>query len=128
MVSREIKTQEYDNCYNRTVKVSKVDTIDLVVETIRREITPQRIILFGSQSRGTAKPDSDVDIAVIQKERAQLGQKGRLYLALAKSGYDWQPEVDIHIFCREEFDDRLKAEDIFAKEVEKGQVIYQAEE
>ncbi len=122
------KTQQAGNCYNQNVKISRVDTIDLVVETIRREISPERIILFGSLSQGNAKSDSDLDIAVIQKKKARLGQKGRLYLALAKSGYDWRPEVDIHIFSKREFANRLETGDLFAVEVEKGRVIYQAGE
>ncbi len=107
--------------------MGRSDAIDLIVDTIRRETSPERIILFGSQSRGPTKPDSDLDIAVIQKKKARLGQKAKVYLALAESDYDWQPEVDIHIFSQEEYIDRLMAGDVFAREVERGRVIYQAE-
>lgn len=108
------------------MKVSRLDSLDLVVEAIRRETSPERIILFGSQSRGSAKPESDLDIAVIQKKKLKLGQKGKVFLALSQSGYDWEPEVDIHIFSQEEFADRLKVGDVFAREIEKGRVVYQA--
>ncbi|MCW5875814.1 MAG: nucleotidyltransferase domain-containing protein [Anaerolineales bacterium] len=102
--------------------------IDLIVETIRRETSPERIILFGSQSHGNTGPDSDVDIAIIQKKATRLGQKAKVFLALAKSGYDWQPEVDLHIFSEQQFDERLKGGDLFAREVKKGKILYQAEE
>jgi predicted nucleotidyltransferase len=108
------------------MKVSKVDVLDLVVETICRETSPDRIILFGSQNRGSAKPESDLDLAVIQKRKLKLGQKGKVFLALSRLGYDWKPEIDIHIFSQKEFADRLKAGDVFAREIEKGRVVYQA--
>lgn len=36
-----------------------------VAELIAQEFTPDRVVLFGSHARGTAGPDSDVDILVI---------------------------------------------------------------
>jgi uncharacterized protein len=39
--------------------------IRAVGRKIGREFRPQRVILFGSQARGAAGPDSDVDLLVI---------------------------------------------------------------
>ncbi|MBM3214048.1 nucleotidyltransferase domain-containing protein [Candidatus Poribacteria bacterium] len=38
------------------------EKITEMVRRIRDEIRPDRIILFGSYARGTAGPDSDVDL------------------------------------------------------------------
>lgn len=45
------------------------DTVlnDLVTR-IRRVVDPVRIVLFGSSARGTAGPDSDLDVLVIVKD------------------------------------------------------------
>lgn len=45
------------------------DTVlnDLVAR-IRRVVDPVRIVLFGSSARGTAGPDSDLDILIIVKD------------------------------------------------------------
>ena len=45
------------------------DTVlnDLVAR-IRRVVEPVRIVLFGSSARGTAGPDSDLDVLVIVKD------------------------------------------------------------
>ena len=39
--------------------------ITLMVERLTERFNPQEIILFGSHARGTAGPDSDVDLLVI---------------------------------------------------------------
>ncbi|MFN0010456.1 MAG: nucleotidyltransferase domain-containing protein [Phycisphaerales bacterium] len=35
-----------------------------IVETIRRELAPRRVTLFGSRATGVARPDSDVDLLI----------------------------------------------------------------
>ena len=39
--------------------------IDLMVDRLRIAFHPQQIILFGSHARGTAGPDSDIDLMMI---------------------------------------------------------------
>lgn len=38
-----------------------------VVRRIREAGNPQRIILFGSRARGDARPDSDVDLLIVEE-------------------------------------------------------------
>jgi predicted nucleotidyltransferase len=40
----------------------------IAIERIVSSVQPQRIILFGSQARGGARPDSDVDLLVVMDE------------------------------------------------------------
>ena len=40
--------------------------IDYVVSKIAREVQPEKIILFGSQARGDAHAESDLDLFVIK--------------------------------------------------------------
>ena len=66
--------------------------MDKLDETLLTEITrrivavsdPQQIILFGSQARGEAGPDSDLDLLVIKDEVASpRAEAARIYRALA---------------------------------------------
>ena len=41
---------------------------------IVREVNPAQIILFGSRARGDAKPDSDVDLLIVQDEEFSPSQ------------------------------------------------------
>ncbi len=38
--------------------------LDYVVRTIAERFDPERIVLFGSHARGTAHPDSDLDLFI----------------------------------------------------------------
>jgi predicted nucleotidyltransferase len=45
--------------------LSVPEQIDRMVRRIVRRFHPEKIILFGSQARGDASPDSDVDLLVV---------------------------------------------------------------
>ena len=45
--------------------VVAADWIPVMVDRLVRQFEPTRIILFGSQARGDAGPDSDVDLLVV---------------------------------------------------------------
>ena len=44
------------------------DLLSQMAQVIVQEVEPERIILFGSHARGEARPDSDVDLLVIERE------------------------------------------------------------
>jgi predicted nucleotidyltransferase len=49
----------------RTRKKTAKQLIKVMVQRLVRQFDPEQIILFGSQARGTAGPDSDVDLLVV---------------------------------------------------------------
>ncbi len=79
--------------------------IDDMVKIIVREADPETVILFGSHARGTARPDSDVDLMVIEQEpfserRSRRAEYARLSMALR----DFPFAKDILLFSRDEFE------------------------
>lgn len=76
-----------------------------MVQTIVREVSPEAIILFGSRARGDARPDSDVDLLVVEREpfspqRSRRKEAARLYMALRGLALS----KDILLYSRDEFD------------------------
>ena len=76
-----------------------------MVETIVREVSPERIILFGSRARGDARADSDVDLLVVETEpfspqRSRRKEAARLYMALRGLAIS----KDILLYSRDEFE------------------------
>ncbi len=65
------------------------EVLDRMVRLIVDAVDPEKVILFGSQSRGDATPESDVDLVVIEagpfgETRSRLREEARLYKALAR--------------------------------------------
>ncbi len=50
------------------MSMSKAEIIELTVQEIVTRFHPERIILFGSQVREDARPDSDVDLLVVMPD------------------------------------------------------------
>lgn len=67
-------------------------TLDQVVRKILSSGSPEKIILFGSHARGEARPDSDLDLLII--EDADPWKQASVYRsALQGLGYDFDIKV-----------------------------------
>lgn len=49
--------------------------IDRIVKRIVKRFRPEKIILFGSQARGDARPDSDIDLLVVMPVEESVVEK-----------------------------------------------------
>jgi predicted nucleotidyltransferase len=97
-----------------------------MVDTIIREANPDTVILFGSRARGDARPDSDVDLLIVESEpfspqRSRRQETARLYLALRKLA---MPK-DLLLYSRDEFE-RLKESEyhIVGRAQREGRVLH----
>ena len=90
---------------------SPIDTTDekillqQMVDTIVREASPEAIILFGSRARGDARPDSDIDLLIIETEpfspqHSRRKEAAGLYMALRGLAIS----KDILLYSRDEFE------------------------
>jgi predicted nucleotidyltransferase len=83
------------------------ELIRAMVDIIVREANPEQIILFGSRARGDARPDSDVDLLIIESEpfsiqRSRRKEAGRLWMALASIDVS----KDLLLYSRDEVEAR----------------------
>jgi uncharacterized protein len=97
--------------------------ISQAVVRIVEKIKPDRIILFGSQARGSADDRSDVDLLVISrftgKRREILAD---LYLTLRNSGF----AQDIILMTPEEYESERRIPGTVARPASKeGKVLYE---
>jgi predicted nucleotidyltransferase len=74
--------------------------IDRMVKRIVKKFHPEQIILFGSQARGDAGPDSDVDLLVVMPVAGSVRAK-RLEISLALP--DGPIPVDVIVTTPEDF-------------------------
>ena len=76
------------------------ELIDRMVKRIVRKFHPEQIILFGSQARGDAGPDSDVDLLIVMPVEGSIREK-RLEISLALP--DLPVPVDVIVTTPENF-------------------------
>ena len=59
---------------------------EILVDTLVREIAPEQIYLFGSRACGNARPDSDIDLLIVESEPFGTNRSRRQELARASVG------------------------------------------
>lgn len=81
---------------------------------------PTRIILFGSQAKGTAGEWSDIDFCVVAETKSK-----RRYAAEMQQLLDCEKPVDIIVYTPSEWEECLGDPASFAAKIEKeGIVLY----
>ena len=97
--------------------------IDEMVRRIVERFHPEKIILFGSHARGTAGPDSDVDLLVVMNVRGSRRQKAtEIDLALSDRGMP----LDLLVVTPEQFDrDRDMIGTVIRPAAREGKVLYE---
>lgn len=83
-----------------TISRSVEEAIDEMVRRIVERFDPERIILFGSHARGSASPDSDVDLLVVMPV---AGSKRAKQIEVRLALHDIAFPKDVIVTTPEEF-------------------------
>ena len=92
---------------------------------------PNKIILFGSHAKGTASPESDVDLMVIldnddvaKTYEERINQE--LFISKLVREINYETALDILVYSKEEFRLLKERGNSFLNEIEKsGKIIYE---
>ncbi len=100
------------------------EIIDEVVEKIKNEYQPEKIILFGSYAYGTPTEDSDIDLFIVKETEKEL-----VYRFADVKRLIYKPERNISIsplvLTPAEIDQQLsRGNDFLAEVLEKGEILY----
>ena len=95
------------------------DIVRRIVDTAQ----PDKVILFGSQARGDARPNSDFDVLVVkQSDEPRYRRSVPIYAALA----DLPVEVEVLVYTPEEIEDWSGVPQAFiTTAVREGKTIYE---
>jgi predicted nucleotidyltransferase len=100
------------------------DVIDYVTRSIVERFHPERIILFGSQARGDARRDSDLDLCVVM-ETQERPVKRNITVASIFRLPSWP--MDIVVYTPEEYEERRRINGTFAHTIDtEGKILYDA--
>ncbi len=105
-----------------TDRITTNEAIEIMVERIASRFSPERIILFGSQARGDAGSDSDIDLLVVlsvcENRRAAT-------VSIMKSLSDLPVGKDIVVTTPQELETRGRlASTILYPALHEGKVLY----
>ncbi len=97
--------------------------VEIIVETT----APDKIILFGSRAKGTARADSDYDFMILKEEaffetHSRRETSGKLRRALAK----FRVSKDILLYSADEIEQRQNwINNVVPRALKEGQVLYE---
>jgi predicted nucleotidyltransferase len=99
----------------------------LATDRLVAQFRPQRVILFGSQARGTADARSDVDLVVICPVPPGAGSRRELMVAMDRALRGIEMATDVIILTPEEFErDRHIPGTVARPAWREGRVLYEA--
>ena len=103
------------------------EVLGRILDVIIREASPEKVILFGSQGRGTSKSDSDVDILIIESasfgaHRSRIKEIARIEQALRGI----LVPTDILVYSQDEYE-RWKDSPVHVinRALREGKVLYE---
>lgn len=103
--------------------MSAVEYVPTMTERIRDVFDPVRIILFGSNARGEARSDSDIDLLVVLPD---IRNKRQTSIAIRRILSDLPVSKDIFVTTPEEIDRRGNmVGDILRSALSEGKVVYE---
>jgi predicted nucleotidyltransferase len=97
-----------------------------MTRNIAEAVNPRRIILFGSHARGTAGPDSDVDLIVVEDEpfgpeRSRRKEVARILRALSS----FTVPLDVLVYSEREISQwQTTKNHVIAHATREGKVLY----
>ena len=111
---------------SRTARVDEA-LLQRVAAALVEAADPEQVILFGSQARGDAGPESDVDLVVVEAEpfgpqRDRFAEALRLWRALAR----FRVAADVLVYSRDEVEYwRDSLNHVLARALREGKVLYE---
>ncbi len=96
-----------------------------IVEKLKREYKPLKIILFGSYAYGNPTEDSDIDLLILKNTDERRVDR---FVQVKRIIYNPNCKIPVSplVYSPEELEERLRIGDDFIKEIiQKGTILYE---
>ena len=102
------------------------DMILEIVDKIKREYQPNKIILFGSYAYGQPDRDSDIDLLIVKNTQERPLDRRVAATRIASDPKRLVP-LEVIVLTPDEIRERLEVGDQFLRRIlDKGEVLYEA--
>jgi uncharacterized protein len=100
--------------------------LEEMTKVISQAANPRRVILFGSHARGTAGPDSDVDLLIVEDEPFGLERSRRKEIArILRSLSSFNIPLDVLVYSTHEVEQwQATKNHVIAHATREGKVLY----
>ncbi|MFH1187982.1 MAG: nucleotidyltransferase domain-containing protein [bacterium] len=109
------------NRRSKSVKKDLYQELNRVVDKIKINYQPERIILFGSLAVGVPNQSSDIDLAIVKKTNKRFLDRN-LEVALIADPLE---AFDFLVYTPKEWQEMQKKNNYFIKEINKGKILYE---
>ena len=108
-----------------TMKKEVKTIVSEIVEKLKREYKPLKIILFGSYAYGNPTEDSDIDLLILKNTDERRVDR---FVQVKRIIYNPNCKIPVSplVYSPEELEERLRIGDDFIKEIiQKGTILYE---
>lgn len=114
---------------SQTYQIPAVDEalLQKMTQAIVEAVAPERVILFGSRARGTARADSDIDFLVIKSEKfgpdhGRRQESAKVWWALSEFGVP----ADVLMYHLDDIDEwKNSPNHVIYRALAEGRVLYE---
>ncbi|MBI4329762.1 MAG: nucleotidyltransferase domain-containing protein [Chloroflexi bacterium] len=107
------------------VKDKKIRKLILeIVDRIKRDYQPEKIILYGSYAYGKPTEDSDIDLFIVKETDKRSVDR---FVEVSRLIADWEGRVSVSplVYTPGELEERLTLGDNFVEEIlSRGDIVY----
>ncbi len=101
------------------------ENVSRVVERLKEEYNPQKVILFGSASRDNFNKDSDLDFFIVKETNKPRFER---QLEVQNIFIDREIAMDFLVYTPEELKERIELGDPFVENIlNQGRILYERE-
>ena len=76
-----------------------------IIETLKKELSPTRLFLYGSRANGSSRPDSDYDFVVVIPEFDAKNRYSLMSQISSKCRAHFDVTVQVWVYSQADFDD-----------------------
>lgn len=118
MRQKTVLNKESDNRYEPMFE----QELKKIIQNLKSNYDPEKIILFGSLTKGKLSRGSDIDLVIIKQTKDNPWKRA----AQVDRFIEHAVPVDVLVYTPDEIEERLKMNDFFVKDIlEKGKVLYE---